>query len=165
MQSTILILTVLGLFVTGCAAIKSSYHYTKGTQYLDNGNIEAAIGELNQAVDLYPDMGRNHTNLAAAYMLNNNVEKAWFHCRQAVLCPYQDADASLNFVKMCDLLIIKAGLNQPGVSQNEVLQALGLPDITISNENHSVVFYHYGTCSMEFHNGILTNCTLGIVLH
>lgn len=144
------------LLFTACSTANSSFHYTKGTEYLDQCNYPEAIYELQQAVDLDPAMARNHTNLSVAYRSYNNYDAAWYHCRQAVRSPYDDGLCKMQFAEYCHLLIIKPGLNRPGTSVIDIFSKLGFPDDVSEDENHQIVHCTYGLCEMSFENSLLT---------
>lgn len=154
-----LILLILTL-TTGCATISSSFYFTKGSQFLQQGDYERAIVELEKAVEEDPSMARNHTNLAAAYFANGDLQKAWYQSRQAVRAPYQDGISQLQFKGYYKSFIVDQGLNKKGVSFEEVSAKLGLPDELTKNEAKSTIFCVYGTCRMSFIDGLLVNCSL-----
>lgn len=155
-QTTLLIIS--SFILTGCGMVSSSIHYTKGTRCLENGDYKSAAFELEQAVELDPTLGRNHTNLACAYQQLGEFQKTWYHTRQAVLCEYKDAAGPLFFVKQCELLIIKPGLDQPGTPLEVIIDTLGSPDIIENNEQDNEIFYIYGLCLMKFKDRKLTAC-------
>lgn len=69
---------VFSLFIlSSCHTVNSTYHYKKGTEYLEGNDYEKAIPHLEKAVKLNPDRARNHTNLAAAYAATGQMDKAW----------------------------------------------------------------------------------------
>lgn len=152
------LMTLVSLVFTGCSTISSSYHYTSGTQCLERGDYAGAIVELEQAVELDPEMARNHSNLSYAYLCNQELDKAWYHSRQAVLCPYKDDAGYGNFSNICKLMIIDPKLNEPGTPIEEIRTKLGEPDIEM--DNGSMITYLYGCCAMEFKEGKLVKCTV-----
>lgn len=152
----IMLLSVL--LLSSCSTVMSSSHYTKGTEYLNCGNYFDAIIELEQAVELDPSMGRTHSNLAYAYMQMGDMNKCWYHSRQAVLCPNKDEKGMSNFVQLYYVCVVKAGLNQPGTPLQKVLDKLGEPDFMVETQN--VTRCTYGACVMRFENELLTSCDL-----
>lgn len=152
------LLPLLAVVLTSCSTVASSFHYTRGTECLDRGDCEGAIKELTKAVELDPEMARNHTNLSFAYLSCNHYDKAWYHIRQAVLCPYQDSAGYINFMNLCQAMVINPKLNEPGTPLEEVRRKLGEPDIEINNDK--TLTYIYGLCVMEFEEGQLIKCTI-----
>jgi tetratricopeptide (TPR) repeat protein len=149
---------ISSIFLTSCSCITSSFHYTKGTQCMERGDYDGAVIELNQAVELDPEFARNHSNLAYAYLQTGRNDKYWYHCRQAVLCPYKDAAGAINFAELCDKLIKKPGLNKPGTSLEEIIDNLGTPDSRTDSANGDETVCTYGTCIMKFKDHKLTSC-------
>ncbi len=144
------------LILTSCSLVTSSYHYTKGTQHLEQGNYEEAICELQKAVDLEPDFARNHLNLCAAYLNVGDYDKAWFHSRQSRICKYDDGLSEIQFVHLCDRFIHQAELDKPGTSYEKVISILGEPDVTIQPLVSNKKIIIYGTYVMVFENDKLT---------
>lgn len=149
MKVIILILPVFCCIFFSCSTISSSFHYTKGTQSLGRGDVSQAIIELKKAVDLDPLMARNHTNLSAAYMLNDEIENGWYHVRQATLSPFQDKCSLIAFLSVYDKLVKEQNLDQPGTSIEEIVSKLGEPDHIKRIDSRSIL-YIYGVCIMNF---------------
>jgi tetratricopeptide (TPR) repeat protein len=161
MKTQILLVMAWCYLLSGCAGLRSSLHYTKGTQQLSCGNYPEAVVELEQAVKLDPSMARNHTNLTAAYIANNNEEKAWFQARQAVRCRYDDGLREFQFMLFCQRKIINPGLCRQGTPWEEISKNLGQPDEYQESENGQIISCTYGICKMSFSNGLLTSCLIG----
>lgn len=157
-MNPIALLCLLTLSLTGCSTVSSSLHYTKGTQYLDQGDYAKAVEELEQAVAIDPRFARNHTNLASAYANLGLMDKAWFQTRQAMLSPYRDQVGAILFATLYRLLVIEAGLDQPGTCLTTVVDQLGTPDITLISSDG--VSLQYGACRMEFKEDKLVSCQL-----
>lgn len=157
-QTKLLLIATCSCFFIGCACVTSSYHYTRGTEALNNGDFPQAISELEQAVQLDPSLARNRTNLAAAYFANNELEKGWYNCRQSVRCPYDDGLCKIQFMALCQKFIVEPGLNVPGTMWEEISAKLGAPDDLVEGENHQIVSCTYGTCEMSFSHGRLATC-------
>ena len=153
------LLIASSLFLTSCGTLNSSFHYSKGTEYYDKGDYQAAVVELERAVELGPSMARNHSNLASAYQILGREHEAWFHIRQAVLCEYPDTVGSINFTNFCEHLIKQPGLNQPGTALEEVINKLGIPDIIMGTDRDNKTICIYGTCTMVFQDLNLTSCS------
>jgi tetratricopeptide (TPR) repeat protein len=149
-------LLCLGLIFSGCSGIASSINYTKGTEYLDKRDYRKAIQYLEKAVELDPDFGRNHINLCAAYASVGNWEKAWFHSRQAVLCPMQDPEDSPFFWSIYEEYVRRRGLDKEGISLQDIIGNLGQPDLLTWRDDTTVCTY--GLCVMEFDKGKLIKC-------
>lgn len=127
-----------------------------GTQCLQNGDLQGAIENLKKAVELGPEIARNHTNLSAAYSLVGEEYLAWVHARKAVLADYSDATGKLQFAIICERMVVKKGLDQPGTSLESIIEALGEPDeiFTINLKTK----YLYGLCIMTFKEDKLVSC-------
>jgi tetratricopeptide (TPR) repeat protein len=155
MYKTLLLLALV--LLTSCNTVKSSLAYTKGTQYLEQGDYTNAIQHLEEAVKLDPDLARNHSNLAAAYGSVGEDQRAWQEIRLAVLSPYRDIAALPNFCA-CYNALIKNRLDQPGTDALEVMHLLGEPDLKIMGESQMI--WVYGLCHMHFENNKLVKCQL-----
>ena len=105
---------VLSVIFSSCTIIKSSHHYTLGTECLEKGDHEEAIENLKKAVELDPESGRNQTNLSMAYLNSGNNYMAWVHTRKSLLEKYPDKCALHNFLSFCKDMIVTKGLDQPG---------------------------------------------------
>ena len=156
-MKTITALTLFFIVLTGCSTLSSSYHYTCGTQCLERSDYDGAIIEFKQAVALDLEIARNHSNLSYAYFCKQDYENAWYHCRKALLCPYQDGASTGNFTNLCKLMIIAPKLNEPGTPIEEIRSKLGEPDIEMNNGMTTT--YIYGCCAMEFQEGKLVKFT------
>lgn len=130
--------------------VSSSLHYTKGTQCMESGKYSEAVAELEEAVRLDPEMGRNHTNLACAYMLTGDHEKSWIHYRKAVHCKTPCKETLKNFPVICEQKLAKNNLKQPGTSYSQIVQALGEPDLIYYDKNNKVACCMYGTFVFNF---------------
>ena len=97
MSMRIVILCLLGLVCVGCQTVESSLNYTKGTKALDAGDYDTAIADLEKAVELDPEVARNHINLAAAYLMRGQIQEGWPHARKGVILAPRDTVAQTNF--------------------------------------------------------------------
>lgn len=158
----VLLLIVMGLS-TGCSVISSSLEYGEGTQCLEMGNYSGAIEHLEKAVQLDPSMSRNQNNLASAYLGSGNIQKAWYHSRQAVLCKYCDAVALATFAQLYNFCVKKQNLDLKGTALDEVLCRLGQPDLR--REEKEVINLMYGRCVMMFSKGKLVECSFKMLPH
>lgn len=131
-------------------------HYTRGTELLESGNSFEAVKELEKAVALDPEMARNHSNLCAAYLTLDNKPMAWYHARQAVLCPYRDVVGSIQFLNLFNALVVEESLDQPGVSEETILERLGSPDNIVYSEKTNAFVYQYGLALFIFKDKKLT---------
>lgn len=148
------------LFLASCSGMSSCIHFCNGTDYLNNGEIPQAIVELEKAVELDPSMGKYHTNLSAAYLADGNLDKCWYHCRQAVLCPHPDDVCLPQFRRFYNIYVKNRGLDKPGTTLEEIYIKLGEPDTIAVDGNQQVVACIYGACIMRFKSGNLTESTL-----
>lgn len=142
----------------GCSAINSSLNFTKGTDCLVNGDYNQAAAYLEKAVELDPDMGRNHTNLAAAYLALEEKEKAWKESRAAINCKNTNSDDYECFAIMFVQYADGQGLCRPGTSKEVILEKLGTPDREIKTD--SIVQYLYGPFIMSFKYDLLNEVTV-----
>lgn len=139
-----LILAAALVGLTGCGTIASSVNYTMGTQALGEGRYDEAVSKLEKAVELDPDMGRNHTNLAAAYGVSGDLEKHWIHCRKATLCKYPCPLMKLEFPSICEPKLAKNGLKKEGTPYSLLVQDLGEPDRISYDANKKMICCQYG---------------------
>ena len=84
--------------------IGNAKHNKKGNFSMDNGNIhvksgkskflsydyDGAISDFSKALEINPREIAAHFNIACAYSLNENIEKALFHLDKAVLYGFDD---------------------------------------------------------------------------
>lgn len=152
-------LPILCLSLFGCCGIASSINYTKGTESLVNEDYAQAIYYLKKAVDLNPDMARNHNNLAYAYTHVGEYDKAWWHARQAVLIDPYHVESLHNFESLWVKLSIENGIDI-GSAFSEIIKVLGTPDIEIEGVQkdgtvHRVLMY--GTLSLKIENEKLSS--------
>ena len=84
--------------------VGSSRNNKKGNFSMDNGNIhvksgklkflsydyDGAISDFSKALEINPREIAAHFNIACAYSLNENIEKALFHLDKAVLYGFDD---------------------------------------------------------------------------
>lgn len=146
------------VLVASCSIVASSFHFTLGTQCLDKGDYIGAVRHLERAVELDPTMSRNHNSLACAYMGIQEVEKAWYQSRQAVLCEPVDYISLETFMNIYKLCVKNRGLNQKGTSLQEILSKLGEPDLK-NEEPDGTITIIYGCSAMKFFNGMLVSCS------
>lgn len=123
---------------------------------MQKGDHQGAIVALKKAVELDPELGRNHTNLCAAYILAGDEENGWVHARKSVLNNTPDANSKQLYAIFCDKLIKQKGLDQPGTTLDDIINALGEPDAIFTT--NSTVTYRYGTCTMIFKDDKLISC-------
>lgn len=146
----------VALILSGCSGIRSSLKYTEGSECLYKGDYRGAIEHLEKAVQLDPTMSRNQNNLALAYKLTGNWDKAWYHSRQAVLCPQDNPPAIYTFWTIYEVCVRNRGLDEEGATLHDVVSKLGPPDIMfVGKEITSCV---YGLCLMVFEKNKLTKC-------
>lgn len=156
MSKLIPFIFVIGFCLSSCSCIRSSLNFTQGTEYLYAGNYQEALPYLEKATQLDPSMSRNQNNLALAYDLTGNSNRAWYHSRQAVLCSQDNKPAIITFWRIYTDFVTKRGLDKEDTSFNEILRELGEPDITtILNEETSC---QYGICLMVFEKNKLSKC-------
>jgi Tfp pilus assembly protein PilF len=60
-------------------------HYFLAIAYAQNGQAEAMLTPLQQAVRLDPKHARAHSTLAAMYLERQQYDLAWQHAQQAAL--------------------------------------------------------------------------------
>ncbi len=132
--------------IFGCNTIKSSYHFTRGTECLDQANYQGAIEHLEQAVELDPSMSRNHCNLAFAYHKSGQLKKSWFNARQAVLLDPTNMEAVQNMHSIYTQLNFDKQII-PGISIDESINLLGEPDIEIKGKTTTLI---YGNIIFKF---------------
>jgi Tfp pilus assembly protein PilF len=58
-------------------------HYFLAVAYAQNGQAEAMLAPLQQAVRLDPEHARAHSALAAMYLERQQYDLAWQHAQQA----------------------------------------------------------------------------------
>jgi tetratricopeptide (TPR) repeat protein len=151
MRSLIYLLLILTL--TGCNSIRSSINYTKGTECLMNDQYSEAVVYLEKAVELDADMGRNHLNLAAAYLQQGECSKAWIAIRNALSCSYPDELTEQAFPYFYTRCVRDQGIDKLGTSEEDIKMKLGAPDIILLAGNQYQ--YVYGLCIMTFQEGKL----------
>jgi tetratricopeptide (TPR) repeat protein len=140
------------LIFSGCAAVKSSLNYTEGTRALEAGDYDTAILHLEKAVQLDPDLSRNHNNLAAAYLARDRIREAWPHVRKAVIIHPRNTAAQGNF-RRCFKRLIDMDLVKEGYSEVTLVQNLGQPDSTFKRGDE--VLWQYGMVALYFRDGRL----------
>lgn len=151
----IVFILLASFLLSGCTPNPSLYEYVMGTEFLDEGNYPSAIAHLEIAVQIEPGRSHNHNNLATAYVGLGDLERAWYHSRQAVLCPENNPSAYTNFWLIYNQFVTQRNTDKLGTPLSEVLKQLGSPDF-IKAENESVAYLTYGLCTMEFQNGLLS---------
>jgi hypothetical protein len=144
--------------LTGCSLVSSSVHYTKGTESLERGDYANAIVELRQAVELCPDLPRNHINLRCAYILVGEHYKGWYCLEQARLCVDEEARQNYNFAWACKKYMKAQEVDKEGTPLEEVLAKLGTPDSRVESTDGETTCV-YGACVMTFRDDKLTSCT------
>jgi tetratricopeptide (TPR) repeat protein len=149
----IITLCLLPLIFCGCSTVESSVNYTKGTRALEAGDYDTAIMHLEKAVQLDPDLSRNHNNLAAAYLARSRIREAWPHVRKAVILQPRNTAAQGNF-RRCFKSLIDMGLVKEGYSQATIVQNLGQPDSTLKRGDE--VLWQYGMVALYFRDGRVT---------
>lgn len=144
--------------LAGCSMVNSSLHYTKGTECLERGDYETAVVELEQAVELCPDIPRNYFNLRCAYILTGEHFKGWCCLEQARLCLDEEVRRNYNSAWSCKKFIKAQEVDKEGTPLEEVLKKLGTPDSRCdSSEGETICIY--GACVMTFKDAKLTSCT------
>lgn len=139
---------------TGCMAIGSTLNYTLGSQCLIDKEYNEAVVYLERAVELDPDMGKNHQNLAMAYLQLADYDKAWIHLRKALQCKYPDAYAARKtFPSFYQCYVTNQGIDELGTSRDAITTQLGEPDMILAHGNQ----YVYGLCIMTFEDDKLAH--------
>lgn len=159
-QAVFLLFASIGLILSGCSTIASSINYTQGTECLEQGDYQGAIKHLEKAVELDPTMSRNQNNLCIAYLKVGNMEKAWYHSRQAVYHAREATPANFVFYQIYKDYVRNRGLDTEGTSIQDVISKLGEPDVLIYVEEKTICIY--GICTMEFRHGKLIRCEDGL---
>ena len=115
---------------SGKRNLDNAKHNKKGNFSLDNGNIhvksgkskflsydyDGAILDFSKALDINPREIAAHFNIACAYSLNENIEKALFHLDKAVLYGFDDFEK------------IKIGIGRPNSKNPDVVAGYVLKD-------------------------------------
>jgi tetratricopeptide (TPR) repeat protein len=145
----IVVLCVAAL-VSACATVASSVSYTKGTEALEAKDYETAVVHLEQAVELDPNLSKNHNNLASAYLGVGRLPDAWTHVRRAVLLDPRNQYARMNcghvFAKMREQTGLGAG---DGI--DEIREKLGEPDAVHDGTDTACkcVWWQYGSVAVS----------------
>ena len=155
MKSKIIITILMSITLISCSALKSSFEYTEGSNYLAEGDFPKAIDFLKRSVELDPTMSRNHANLANAYIQTGDWENAWYQARQAVLTTGANDIALVLFLHTYGQMVLSKNLNRVGTTYAEIKEALGEPDVCSQHGN--AFSAQYGLCFMEFTEGKLSN--------
>lgn len=153
-----LFLIVTLVLFTGCSVVNSSVHYTKGTESLERGDYETAIVQLKHAVELCPELPRNHINLRCAYILVGEHYKGWYCLEQARLCMDEEARRNYNFAWACKKYMKSQEVDKEGTPLQIVLEKLGTPDSREDRENGETICV-YGACTLTFKDDLLITCT------
>ncbi len=139
-------LLIIILFLPGCTAVKSSVHFNKGTQCLEDGNIQEARIHLEKACELEPRLSRYHNNLACVYIKLGEIKKAWDQSRQAAYLDTRNEEAVFTFKSLLELLTSSYNIKN-GSTREEVEIAFGEPDMIIDG---SEKILRYGICFLLF---------------
>ncbi len=139
------------IIATSCNSISSSLNYSKGTECLEKGDYEEAVASLEKAVELDPDMGRNHTNLATAYAASGEWDKAWKQSRTGLKAKYPDEHGLKSFDSIYKAYVTSRGIDKIGNSRKMIEERLGPPDMVLANGDQ----YKYGLVIMTFKNDVL----------
>lgn len=131
-----LIFVVVALLMTAC----SSIHYTMGTDCLRHKDFRQAIYHLEEACKQEPYASKSHNNLGCAYLLADNLEKAWEHVHLAVYLDPKNEAAVFTCKGIREEMEEKYQIVN-GVTQQYVIDSLGQPDYTYSRENKTVIVY------------------------
>jgi tetratricopeptide (TPR) repeat protein len=145
-------IVLISLVTSSCSVIQSSVEYTKGTECLQRGEYSTAVVHLEKAVSLDPKLSRNHNNLAAAYLGIQDIEKGWYHSRQAVLLDMNNREAISSFKQLSREIFERYDI-KIGMSVDKVVSLLGKPDHTI--DSNTEMIYFYGTIGLKFADGEL----------
>ncbi len=133
--------------LVSCSVIRSSYHYTKGTECAQNGDFEMARFHLEQACVLDPTMSRNYNNLAMTYVNLKQYDKAWYCVRQAAITDPGNIHGVENFYNFLTELEKLYNL-QKGSTVEEVRKALDEPDEYYEEDEY--ISMRYGVVIMIF---------------
>ena len=104
-----------------------------GVEHLRAGQLDAALGELEQAVKLLPGRPENHSNLAFALYLKGQTERGLQEVRKALQLDGGKPKTRLVF----GLLLLAARLSRCGGDSATPAAAEGTPDA------HLVLAQHY----------------------
>ena len=134
--------------------VRSSIKYTQGTEALTNGDYQKAADFLAQAVQLDPELSRNHANYSAAlYELGRYAER-WPHARKAVLLDHENRQAQNNSRRYIKKILADGGLNT-GATLEQVISVLGEPDSI--GEQGECSWYQYGISALCFKDGVFAS--------
>lgn len=132
---------VISLLFCGCSVVTGSYHYTRGTECLGNGDYEEASCHLKQSVENDPNFAGSQTNLALAYLALGEDKKAWPHLRKACLLAPKDYGCAINLRNYWNKHKACAGLQQ-GTSKDVILSYFGAPDLILpQGSNRTCLVY------------------------
>lgn len=151
-----LFLIVSASTLCGCSGIQSSVHFTRGTQCIEKGDFQGARFHLEKACELDPSMSRNHNNLTYIYIQLGEIDKAWYHARQAAFLDPGNEEAVTNFNNLLDELETFYNIAE-GSSKEDVKAALGEPDM--DSEDHDCTL-RYGLALLVFKDGKLIEKTI-----
>ena len=132
--------------------VKSSVAFTHCTEQLDAKNYQSAADYCERAVELDPDMAKNHNTLASAYYELGRIQEGWLQVRKAVNLAPNDEYAKRNFFRY--FLEMKKRTNlADGDSMNAVKEKLGEPDGVVPNGERT--WWRYGHVALDFRDGLL----------
>lgn len=148
--------TVAGLIQPATAQewVRSSMKYTQGTEALTNGDFQKAADLLAQAVQLDPDLSRNHANYSAALFELGRYTEGWQHARKAVLLDHENWQAQNNSRRYIKKLLADADLNT-GSTLEQIVSVLGNPDSV--GEQGECTWYQYGISALCFKSGVFAS--------
>lgn len=115
---------------------------------IHNCDFEESLPVLEKAVALSPSNSTAHACLSNAYLLNNNLEKAWHHARLALQCPKPSQEAFSNFLNIYETLDMKYRFTKGNLQEQEVLAILGEPDKIEESMNEQI--WNYGIAKLNF---------------
>jgi tetratricopeptide (TPR) repeat protein len=134
--------------------VRSSIKYTQGTEALAKGNYQEAADLLAEAVQLDPELSRNHANYSAALFELGRYAEGWPHARKAVLLDHANWQAQNNSRRYIKKLLADAKLNT-GATLQQVTSVLGEPDSI--GEQGECAWYQYGISALCIKNDVFTS--------
>lgn len=154
------IIAVLMLMVlSGCSIAKGSSHYTEGTKYLQSGDYESARYHLEKACEYVPNYSPHQNNLACAYIGLGDIDKAWYHSRQAVTLDPTSDEAVITFNRLYEEIATITMIREDS-TLDDVRAAFGDPDQERKYEKDGVYKCRYGLCIMRFKDNLLKECVI-----
>ena len=97
-----LVLFVAGALLAGCASDEESLaaHYQRGEEYREGGDLDEAIIEFKNALQIDPNHAKAHYGLAQTFLAQGKAREGFWELRETVRLDPSNHDAAVQFAQI-----------------------------------------------------------------